>query len=461
MDFMEHKMTVDVRLGRGLRAHVNAPEYVCVSGTSAREAVDALLDTHPQLTAFVLDDARRLRPHVNLFINDELVADRTELSDPVAEGDRLHILPAVSGGASVDGEIGLLVGTKKGLIVGCSDFRRMDWQWQPLAFPGWNVDYAVFDEYSGRAWAAVSHMQWGPRLYWSNDGGLSWSETCTPSFDDGERTLESIWAISGSPDGALYAGVMPAAVFVSCDAGDSWSELRTLSGDPTSETWMPGAAGLMFHHISVDPTDPRRIVVGGSATGLYVSEDGGETWAARNAGVRAEHMALLPDGSEPTAGHCVHSMFAHPLQRGRIWQQNHFGQYRSDDDGRSWIDVGEELPGEFGFASAIEPRDPDTAWFVPLDFDQSRMPRGGALTVYRTRDAGDSWDALRSGLPQHDFHQTVYRQALGVDGLDPLGLYLGTSGGELYASSDAGDSWRQIRGHLAAITSVRAWSVAR
>lgn len=86
-----------------------------------------------------------------------------------------------------------------------------------------------------------------------------------------------------------------------------------------------------------------------------------------------------------------------------------------------------------------------------------RMPRDGALAVYRTRDAGTSWTALTHGLPQHDFHQSIYRQALATDTLHPLGLYLGSSGGELYASRDSGDHWTRIREHLAAVTSVRAW----
>lgn len=446
-------MTIDIRLGRGLRAHVQVPESVAVRGSSAREALDALLDVHPQLSAYLLDDARRLRPHVNVFINDEQVADRSGLSDPLADGDWLHILPAVSGGSGE--EVLLLVGTKKGLLVGCSDPGRKDWRWHPLAFGGWNVEYAVGDARTGRIWAAVSHMQWGPRLHYSDDHGQSWSEAAVPAFEDGERSLEGIWTIEpGGINGTLYAGVMPAALFRSDDHGASWQELRALSEHPYSKHWMPGAAGLMIHHVSLDPDDPERIVVGGSATGVFASSDGGHSWEPRNSGIRSDHMPPELQDFAP----CVHSLFAHPQRRGRIWQQNHFGQYRSDDDGRSWIEVGQDLPGEFGFASAIDPRDPDAAWFVPLDFDQSRMPRGGSLAVYRTRDAGDSWEALRSGLPQQDFHQSIYRQALGVDGLDPLGLYLGSTGGELYASHDGGDSWRLIRAHLAAITSVRAFA---
>ena len=85
------------------------------------------------------------------------------------------------------------------------------------------------------------------------------------------------------------------------------------------------------------------------------------------------------------------------------------------------------------------------------------MPYNGALAVYRTRDAGESWERLADGLPQEGFYHTVYRHALGQDGGDPLGLYFGSSGGELYGSTDDGEHWSLMREHLAPITAVRAF----
>ena len=351
-------------------------------------------------------------------------------------------------------EAGLLVSTRKGLLIGRSSVGRSVWEWSDLQFRGWIVDYAVRDPRTGTLWCAVNHWQWGARLHRSDDGGASWREAATPMFDDGERSLDGIWTIEpGAEDGLLYAGVMPAALFVSRDDGASWAELRSLSEHPYHKHWQPGAAGLMFHHLGVDPADPQRLIVSGSATGVFVSHDGGKTWQTRNNGIRSLNVPPELEDLAP----CIHSLHAHPLQRGRLWQQGHFGQYRSDDDGASWIEVGQDLPGDFGFASAIDPHDPDTCYFIPLDFDQSRMPRGGALAVYRTRDAGASWTRLTGGLPQDDFHQSIYRQALGQDGGDPLGLYMGSSGGNLFASTDGGDHWSQLRSNLAPITSVRAW----
>ena len=351
-------------------------------------------------------------------------------------------------------EAGLLVSTRKGLLIGQSSDGRSRWDWSNLRFSGWVIDYAVRDPRTGTLWCAAHHEQWGARLHRSDDDGTTWREAGTPAFTDGEISVESIWTIEpGSQDGVLYAGIMPAALFGSTDDGESWSQYPSISNHPNSKHWMAGAAGLMFHHISADPQDPDRIVVGGSATGILVSYDGGVTWEARNSGIRSDHIP--PELAEMAP--CVHSLHAHPAQRGRLWQQGHFGQYRSDDDGQTWVDIGRDLPGIFGFATAIDPGDPDTCYYIPLDSDQSRMPRDGALAVYRTRDAGETWDRLSTGLPQSGFHQGIFRQALGQDGGDPLGLYMGSSGGELYASIDAGESWSLIRSHLAPVTAVRAW----
>lgn len=367
-------------------------------------------------------------------------------------------------------ETGLLVSTRKGLLVGRSSGGRAQWDWSPLAFAGWLCDYAAHDPRDGSLWASVSHEMWGPRIHRSTDCGETWQEMATPAFAEGEKieadgggdTVRTIWTIQpGAREGELYAGVDPGALFISRDGGASWQLSESLAQHPTLGSWMAGAAGLSIHSISIDPRDPDRILLAGSATGCYLSRDGGETWMPRNLGLRALHLPpeMMDAFSEEAAGHCIHSMHAHPLRPDRIWQQNHWGQYRSDDGGETWIDIGEGLPGEFGFATAIDPRDPDTAWYVPLDQDQARMPRGGQLTVFRTRDAGASWEPLREGLPTGPFHQTIYRQALGVDQGDPVGLYMGTSGGELLASADAGERWTTLRRHLAAITAVRAWTI--
>jgi hypothetical protein len=78
------------------------------------------------------------------------------------------------------------------------------------------------------------------------------------------------------------------------------------------------------------------------------------------------------------------------------------------------------------------------------------------LRVYRTRDAGASWEPLGRGLPQKDAYETVLRDGLSTDSLDPAGVYFGTRNGKLYASATEGESWKEIAAGLPSITCVKA-----
>jgi photosystem II stability/assembly factor-like uncharacterized protein len=370
----------------------------------------------------------------------------------------------------------LLVSTRKGLVIGRSEDRAR-WEFGDTHFPGWQIDYAVRDPRTNRLLVAASHDQWGPHLHRSDDDGATWDEAPAPEFHgetyshsdwDSETeswaerqtfpaSLERIWTIQPGPDvapGVIYAGVDPAALFISSDDGESWELCRSLWEHETRNMWVPGAAGMTLHHIQVASDDPSHLYVGISAAGVFESRDGGASWIARNRGCIAEH---LPD-PEPEAGQCVHSLHLHPLRPERLFQQHHPGVYRSDDGGQQWVAIHEGLPGDFGFASTIDPADPDVFYVIPLQFDQARIPAGGDLRVYRTSDAGASWEPLGNGLPDGHVLQGVYRQSLCNDGVteaDQLGLYLGTSGGHVYASSNGGEQWSELIGHLAPITALR------
>ena len=272
-----------------------------------------------------------------------------------------------------------------------------------------------------------------------------------------DATLARIWTVQpgleDDPD-RIYAGVDPAALFVSSDAGASWQLAESLWDHETKDYWEPGAAGLAIHHIALDPRDANHLYVAVSAAGVFETRDGGVSWTARNTGFTADH---LPNGGVGLpAGFCVHSMFLHPLQPDRLFQQHHPGVYRSDDGAKHWVKIEAGLSGRFGFASAIDPSDVDTFFVVPLAEDQTRFPIDGALRVFRTTDAGEHWRALGEGLPSGGHvQQGVYRQALTNDGQDPLGLYLGTSGGHVYGSADGGKQWAELLDHLAPVLTIR------
>ncbi|MCA9771317.1 MAG: exo-alpha-sialidase, partial [Myxococcales bacterium] len=261
-----------------------------------------------------------------------------------------------------------------------------------------------------------------------------------------------VWHLEPSltdPD-TVYAGVEDAAIFKTTDGGKSWRELAGLRGHGSGPHWQPGAGGLCLHTIIQDPGDAKRLYVAISAAGAFRTDDGGETWRPINRGLRSEG---IPD---PTAevGHCVHRIAMHPARPGVLFMQKHWDVMRSDDAGDTWREVSGNLPSDFGFPIAVHAHEPETVYVVPLKADSERMPPEGRLRVYRSRAGGDEWEALTKGLPQTNCYVNVLRGAMSVDGLDPCGVYFGTTGGQVYGSSDAGDSWAPIVRDLPAVLSV-------
>jgi photosystem II stability/assembly factor-like uncharacterized protein len=266
--------------------------------------------------------------------------------------------------------------------------------------------------------------------------------------------LAQIWQIvpgrEAEPD-TLYCGVEPAALFVSRDAGLTWALTEGLWNHPQRPQWQPGGGGLCLHTILPDPERRDRLRIAVSAAGMYVTDDGGATWRASNSGVRAD---FLPD-KYPEFGQCVHKVAQARRRPDRMFLQNHWGLYRSDDRGESWTDIANGVPSDFGFALAIHPEDPDRAWIVPLESDEFRCTPEGKLRVYRTRDGGARWEALGNGLPQERAYETILRDALAVDALDPHGVYFGTRSGKLFGSADEGESWAPLLDGLPPVISVK------
>lgn len=210
--------------------------------------------------------------------------------------------------------------------------------------------------------------------------------------------------------------------------------------------------GLTLHTILLDPQNPDRMYVAISAGGVYATEDGGRTWQARNRGIRVSHM---PE-KYPEFGQCVHKMTMHPARPERLFLQNHGGLYRSDDCGESWQDIGLGVPSDYGFAMISHPRNPDCVYIVPIESDQFRCTPEGSLRVYRTRNAGKSWEPLTRGLPQKGAYETVLRDAMTADSLDPAGIYFGTRSGHLYGSADEGKTWKRILEGLPPVICVKS-----
>ena len=363
------------------------------------------------------------------------------------------------------GDTLLLVGTMKGAFIFRSDGARRKWDVAGPYFPGRSVYAMNFDGRNGRQrlWAAVNSSFWGSFLSSSNDFGRTWSdpEAYNIKFPEGsEVSLKQIWQIvpghKSEPD-TLYCGVEPAALFKSSDAGETWSLERGLFDHPHRTQWMPGGGGLCLHTILPDPANDQRLFVAISTGGVYRTDDGGKNWQPRNKGIRAKF--LPPDQQYPEWGQCVHKVVSHPAKPDRMFLQHHWGVYRSDDAGDSWIDIGKGLPSDFGFALEIDPHDANTVYIIPIESDEFRCTPEAKLRVYRTRDAGESWEALTEGLPQEDAFETILRDSMKADANDPTGLYFGTRNGKLFGSNNGGDSWTAISEGLPAITCVKTATI--
>lgn len=368
----------------------------------------------------------------------------------------------------------VVAATKKGVFLLRSSVERTDWIIRGPFIGGTDINHAIIDPRDGRLYATANDLWFGPQIRYSDDLGETWlSLPANPRFsgdpvaDEGNpwffqpsKVTDRFWRIEPGPisaPGSLYCGVAPAALFQSTDGGATWVENQGLTGHPTRSGWQPSNGGLAMHSIVLDPANGQRMWIAVSSGGVYRTDDGGASWAPKNRGIRDMGATFDPNlPLYPESGQCVHQLVRAPGAGDRLYLQTHLGTYRSDDGGDSWTEITEGLPSEFGLAMTVHPSDPDTAYVSPITSGELRIPPDFALRVYRTRDAGRSWEVLGVGLPAEQAYMTVYRGGLGHDNLDPAGIYVGTNTGQLYANIGDGDTWSLITPNLPPISSIEA-----
>jgi photosystem II stability/assembly factor-like uncharacterized protein len=374
----------------------------------------------------------------------------------------------------------VLVATRKGAWLYHGDPARKSWRADGPHFLGHIVNHVILDPRDRRtllAAAKTGHL--GPTVFRSTDFGRTWKEAARPPAfpkveQSGPPTLRgrsvdhTFWLTPGheSEPGVWYAGTSPQGLFRSQDGGVTWEPFSSINDDPQYREWMGSEQdgtpdGPKLHSILIDPRDPMHLYFAMSSGGVHESRDGGATWQVLVKGMQ------VVDGLDPAVitfhdPHCVRMC---PTNPDRLYQQNHCGIYRIDRPADEWVRVGRKMPkrvGDVGFPMVVHPRNADRLWVFPMD-GGSVWPRTspeGLPAVYTTGNGGKTWQRQSEGLPPREAWWTVKRQAMTADAQDPVGLYFGTTSGELWASRDEGARWACIAQHLPEIYAVEAANLA-
>ncbi len=368
--------------------------------------------------------------------------------------------------------VAVLVATRKGAWLFHGDAARRTWRADGPHFLGHIINHVVLDPRDGRtllAAAKTGHL--GPTVFRSTDLGRTWKEAArppafarAPEGQKGRTVDHTFWLTPchANEPNAWYAGTSPQGLFRSDDGGVTWSPFSIINDDSQYRTWMGAQQdgtpdGPKLHSILVDPRDPKHLYFAMSSGGVHESRDGGRTFAPLIQGLE------VVDGFERAnvTFHDPHCVRLCPSNPDRLYQQNHCGIYRLDRPSNEWVRVGKSMPkqiGDIGFPMVLHPRDDDTAWVFPMDGGTvwPRTSLEGKPAAYVTRNGGKSWQRLDAGLPKREAWWTVKRQAMTADARDPVGLYFGTTSGELWMSRDEGRRWDLIARHLPEIYAVEA-----
>lgn len=355
----------------------------------------------------------------------------------------------------------LLVATRKGLLT--FEDGSGGWALTETAFPGEPVTSVLSDRRDGAVYAALNLGHFGVKLHRSDDGGANWTELQAPAFPpapEGEEALSvaQLWSLAAGladQNGLIWCGTIPGGLFRSDDRGETWRLVDSLWNEPLRGEWFGGGADAPgIHSICVDPRDGRRIAIGVSCGGVWLSGDGGESWRLGGNGLKAAYMP--PDRVDDPSIQDPHSLAQCAAAPEVIWCQHHNGIFLSEDGGDTFTTIETARPSAFGFAVVVHPDDPDRAWFAPAVKDECRIPVDNRFVVSRTSDRGKSFEIFSEGLPPAPSFDLVYRHGLDID---PAGdrLAMGSTTGSLWVGEDGGTRWSLLSAHLPPVNQVR-WS---
>ena len=342
------------------------------------------------------------------------------------------------------------VASRKGLLI--YKEQGSGWKLEKSFFDGVKTSYVSFDPFGKKIWVGVNHGHWGPKLHVSSNKGKTFQEVSQPKFPEGMTgSVKDIWAIAADKSGRVYVGTDPAEIFHSDDMGKTWELNRGLHNIHGKDKWFGGGAdGTCLHSILIHPENQDNITIGISVAGVLETTDRGKTWAYRNKGMSA---GFLPDPNAEI-GQDPHLIERAPSNPAVIWQQNHCGIFKSDDNAATWTDLSKAkgIKTPFGWAVVVDEKDEDVAYTVPAFSDETRVPWQKKLFVQKTENGGKTWKVLSNGLPQKNCYDIIYRHAFSGVGKQ---LLFGTTTGNIYFSKNKGSKWAKIPDSLPPIYAVK------
>jgi photosystem II stability/assembly factor-like uncharacterized protein len=370
------------------------------------------------------------------------------------------------------GKIAVAIGTQQGGYLMTSDSSRTKWRRHGPFLARESVNNITYDP-KNNVWYAATLTE---GVFVSRDGGKTWRPTSRG------LNVRKVWTVEVDPHDSslLYAGTHYGHLFQSKDAGKNWEEVAGLHTAPRRNEWGVdwafGTTGLCIHTIRIDPNDSNRVYIVAAGQGTYRSDDGGNTWKSLMTGVnvscpvfksstspnipRKERSKKLKEHLQVHS--CTHKLVLSSSNPNVLYQQNHCGVFRSTNAGDRWQDRSPGQSTRHGFPIILVENHGEALYTVPAYQGTCKEHNSciqGELAVYRSTNGGKNWRRLAEGLPKR-MHTCVLRDAMATDRLDPAGIYVGTTTGELFATRDGGKTWSKAMRGIGRVQGVSSFVLA-
>lgn len=265
----------------------------------------------------------------------------------------------------------------------------------------------------------------------SVDGGKTWSPAGLFGYP--------VKAMRASPlkPGVIYAGTKPALLFVSHDHGQHWEELSSFRKIFSRRFWFSPAETphtAYIQGIALSPTDQNVIVIGIEFGAVVRSTDGGKTWEDHRKGALRD----------------CHTITFHASQGNWVYEAGGTGAGTaiSQDGGNTWIQKKAGLDRHYGWACVADPVHPEVSYLSASPSPYKAHSENDAQAyIFRSKSEG-IWEKLDGGLPQPLNHMPY---ALLTDPSEPSHVYAGLSNGDVWCSQDMGESWERLPFNLKSV----------